>query len=351
MSTSSIGFGRDTHKRLKVIRVLLFAFLLYDNINDIQVYNSMLVAVSYHQFQDPCAPVNDRGQFEAKFGQSWNNFDTDFSVMPDVMCDPDRSYSNNCHSTGYTNFSQYLQLMDVFWSQVGYVIPEFQENIDVFKSLCNDIYVVDGSIHECSFSNKTHVIGDWVEPEPQTQPHSHTEGCYRTRNVQKEKNEAFKPFILASIAIVAVKELLKACYVIFIWLSAPSRPLGPNELSVIGETPFLLLLVWRRPKFIRELITTKRTMATHLQILVVEDIVESTNQLLLVIFYALRVNMEGIAYGIMFSLAASACKILMTIYNILDAWTVNTRKHNSNVAAIQPEGDDHKGEVRVGEID
>ena len=152
------------------------------------------------------------------------------------------------------------------------------------------------------------------------------------RNVQQEKNDVFKKFIAASIAIVCVKELFKLLLIISVWLRATSRKLHPIELGLIGESPFCLLLVWRRPNFLQELLLTRKTWVSHLLVFLLEDILESTNQIALVVYFALRVSRQGIEYGIMFSLAASAAKILKTGYNGLMAW--KREKKNTSSAKV-----------------
>jgi hypothetical protein len=152
--------------------------------------------------------------------------------------------------------------------------------------------------------------------------------------VQKEKNRWFKTFVVASIAVVCVKEFIKLLVVLFVWLCAASRELNPFELVLCGESPFLLWLLWRRPSFLRELLLSRRTWKSHLLVFFVEDVFESVNQIALVSYFALRVEQQGIAFGIMFSLFVSALKLMKTGFNAIAAWqrerVENARVHVEN---------------------
>ena len=44
------------------------------------------------------------------------------------------------------------------------------------------------------------------------------------------------------------------------------------------------------------------------------------NQIALVSYFALRVEQQGIAFGIMFSLLVSALKLMKTGFNVITAW-------------------------------
>ena len=123
--------------------------------------------------------------------------------------------------------------------------------------------------------------------------------------------------------------------ILSIWLRAPSRKLHPIEVGLIGESPFCLLLVWRRPNFVQELLLSRKTRASILLVFFVEDVLESANQIALVIYFALRVDRQGIEYGIMFSLAASAAKMLRTGYTGLTAWKRENK--NTSSAKVQTE--------------
>ena len=207
---------------------------------------------------------------------------------------------------GWTNFSQYLWYFDVAVANGNIVNAVRAQQVENFAAFCADFYVVEdrGLVRECSYNNAT----------------KGAERCVRVRNVQKEKNRWFKTFVVASIAIVCVKELIKLLVVLFVWLCAASRELNPFELVLCGESPFLLWLLWRRPSFLRELLLSSRTWKSHLLVFFVEDVFESVNQIALVSYFALRVEQQGIAFGIMFSLFVSALKLMKTGFSVITAW-------------------------------
>ena len=53
-------YSWSSHKRLKAIRLFLFGFMLYGNVNDIEVYKHMLDVLDYATLQNPCEAVNNR---------------------------------------------------------------------------------------------------------------------------------------------------------------------------------------------------------------------------------------------------------------------------------------------------
>ena len=158
--------------------------------------------------------------------------------------------------------------------------------------------------------------------------------------MQEEKNHRFKNFILASIAIVCVKEFLKLLLVLFVWLFAASRELHIIELVFVGESPFQLLLLWRRPRFLQELLLTSKTWKSHLLVFFVEDFVESVNQLALVVYFALRVDQQGISIGIMISMALSVLKMMKTGYSAISAWQ---KERGAKTARVHVDGDGAQG--------
>ena len=323
-SSSGLSYTWASHRRLKVFRLLLFSYMLYDIANDITVYKSMLSVVDYAAPGDPCTLLNDRGQFYNYLPWAWSNYDDAASQYPDFICDAD--FVTNCQEAGsrFTNFSQYLHLMQVMWEKVGSISPSFQTNIDTFASICTNFIIVDGSIPECSY-----VSAPTLGPE----------GCVRTRDVQSEMNQYFKRFIIASIVVVALKELCKVAYILYIWVAAPARKLGPGELSIVGESPLMLLLVWRRAGFLEELLLTRKSCRSHLQVLIYEDVLEGVNQLFLVVWFAVKISKEGIAFGVMFSIASSLLKLCKTVYNIASSSSETGQPQESarGAAVVHPE--------------
>ena len=377
-----------SHKRLKVLRVLLFAFMVYDIINDISVYETMIAVVDNDVFQNPCMAPNQRGSFypaHVAHLYTWNPVVTRGINLryPETMLDiQNLRYVH----TNFVDFSQYLfYTSEVFGDIIkghtfsniegsvvndgrsvidGWSGSNHEDNVKMFASFCENFNEVD-SIQECAYSNATIatsipcVSGDkWFDGTPVAPGEclvnfvircvnkgpdgdclvEAAEGCVRVRNVQQERNHHFKKFIVASIAVVCVKELFKALLILSIWLRAPSRKLHPIELGLVGESPFCLLLVWRRPNFLQELLLTSKTWASLLVVFFFEDVLESVNQIALVVYFALRVSQQGIEYGIMFSMAASVAKTLKTGYNGLTAW--KKEKKNTSSAIVHVEGGD-----------
>ena len=226
----------------------------------------------------------------------------------------------------FANFSQDLSYIDALVDNGFISESQRQDNVKMFSVFCADFYVVEdhGSIRECSYSNAT----------------KGAEGCERVRNVQEEKNHRFKNFILASIAIVCVKEFLKLLLVLFVWLFAASRELHIIELVFVGESPFQLLLLWRRPRFLQELLLTSKTWKSHLLVFFVEDFLESVNQLALVVYFALRVDQQGISIGIMISMALSVLKMMKTGYSAISAWQ---KERGAKTARVHVDGDGAQG--------
>jgi hypothetical protein len=145
-------------------------------------------------------------------------------------------------------------------------------------------------------------------------------GCVRVRNVQREKNLDFKPFVVASLVVFAGKELAKALYVLFVWLCASTRQLQPQEVALIGESPFVLLLLWRRPGFKQELLFAKITWQSLLAILFIEDMLEGANQVALVVVFSVSISRQGADSDILFSLIASTLKLAGRLYTLATAW-------------------------------
>ena len=102
-------------------------------------------------------------------------------------------------------------------------------------------------------------------------------GYVRTENVQQGKKKLFVKVAVASLTIVCLKEFAKLQLVFFIWLRASDRKLGPCELGLLAESPLLLLLLWRRPNFLGELLLTPPSLKSRLLIFFVEDVCHSLN--------------------------------------------------------------------------
>ncbi len=142
------------------------------------------------------------------------------------------------------------------------------------------------------------------------------ETCVRVRNVQQEKNLNFKAFIIASIVVFAVKEFAKALCVLFVWLHASTRKQHPLEVVLVGESPFIVILLWRRRGFAQELLSTKKTLKSIIALFFIEDVLEGVNQVALVTIYSVTITREGIDSGIMFSVVASVLKVLGHLYTL-----------------------------------
>ena len=276
---------RTSHKRLKAIFVLSFAFMVYDVYNDTSVYKSMIAVVDNRAFENPCEAPNSRGLFyPSHVANQFTNADNSF--YPDVVCDPD------CHESNFMTYSEYLGYLDDWVDQKRILASWRDENVAAFAEYCESFYVVNG-VHECAYSKTTGA-----------------EGCVRVKNVLLKNNRRFKKFIVASLTIVCMKELAKLLLVLGIWLRASDRKLGPCELGLIAESPFLLLLLWRRPKFLGELLLAPRSMKSCLLVFFFEDVCHSINLLAIAVYFAMYVDQQGIAFNIMQALFTSSLSLL-----------------------------------------
>ena len=311
-----------SHKRIKFTQLLLFALMIYDHINDIAVYKNILKVVDYNSIQDPCVASNERGLFYVHLPNTYTNFG-DGTTYPDFVDEVE---------SGFTTFSQYLSYIDE-WVEYGAITERSRnENVDAFATFCSEFYVVEGDrglIRVCSYSDAT----------------KGSERCEMVRDVQEEKNQRFKKFVVASIAVVCVKEFLKLLLVLFVWLRAASRELHPVELAFVGESPLLLLLLWRRPSFLYELLLGRRTWKSYLLVFFVEDLLESANQIALVAYFALMVGKQGIAYSIMFSLFVSALKLMKTGNNVF----TELQRERVDDATVHVEEDEEEEEEEDGQ--
>jgi len=276
LRTDGDDVTQTSHKRLKAIFVLSFALMVYDIYNDASVYESMIAVVDNRAFENPCEAPN----FPSLFYPAHIKFEftnADGSIYPDE----------------YTNFSKYLEYVDD-WVYRGLILGSSRDaNVDEFAEYCESFYVVNG-VHECAYSDVT----------------KGAEGCVRVENVQQKNNRRFKKFIVASLTIVCMKELAKLLLVLGIWLRASDRKLGPCELGLIAESPFLLLLLWRRPKFLGELLLAPRSLKSLQLVFFFEDVCHSINLLAVAVYFALYVDQQGIAFNIMMTLFTSSLSFI-----------------------------------------
>ncbi len=93
------------------------------------------------------------------------------------------------------------------------------------------------------------------------------------------------------------------------------------------------LLLWRRPHFLADLLLTPKTWSSHLLVFIIEDLFESVPQILLVVYFALKVNQQGISYSIMFSIFLSALKMIKTGYSAVATWQREKGGHAGRVHA------------------
>ena len=343
----------SSHKRLKFFRLGIFAFIMYDIINDISVYESILAVVDNDVFQNPCSTPNQRGSFYPKHVAHLFAWELIFTSGKKIRYPDVEVYDNLWFfiETGFADFTQYSYytsetvIAKIVNGAVKVSGSERSDNIQMFASFCENFYKVD-SIRECAYSNattttsipKVNLGASCVSDGPDEDRClvEGLEGCVRVRNVQLEKNRRFKKFVVASIVVVCVKELFKMLLILSIWLRAPSRKLHPIEVGLIGESPFCLLLVWRRPNFVQELLLTNSTRISLLIVFFVEEVLESANQIFLVVYFALHVDQQGIEYGVMFSLASSAAKMMKTGYNLLMAWkrAISAKVHTAGLQRL-----------------
>ena len=258
--------------------------------------------------------------------KDFRNRDENKTQFPAFVCDFG-TRTANCRESNFTTFTQYVYYVvsETTWAQ-----SSLDANIDLFVSLCKDFYEV-GGIYECSYSNATAV--SWIhEVSDRTGCQKSTggdgsegcrfegpEGCVRVRNVEREKNLDYKPFVVASLAVFAGKEFAKALYVLFVWLRVSTRPLQPLEVALVGESPFVLLLLWRRPGFKHELLFAQKSWQSLLAIFFIEDVLEGVNQAALVVVFSVTISRRGVDSGIMFSLIASTLKVAGRLYALAAA--------------------------------
>jgi hypothetical protein len=333
-------FACITHFRPQAVRLFLFLFMLYDNINDSIVYKTMFEVVDGDTFDDPCAVVNYRELWYDSMPYDFIN--SDQTRFPAFVCGSSGGNAN-CRESNFTTFTQYVYYVD---REDGWLQSGLDENVDHFVSICNDFYVV-GGIHECSYSNATVVSWiDVVSYNTRCQKSSGIdelegcriegpEGCVRVRNVEREKNLDYKPFVVASLVVFAGKEFAKALYVLFVLLRVSTRQLQPLEVALVGESPFVLLLLWRRPGFKQELLFAKKTWQSLLALFFIEDVLEGVNQVALVVIFSVTISRRGVDSAIMFSMVASTLKVVGRLYAL--AITASKTFHRNITVKVQDE--------------
>ena len=274
-----------SHFRLKLFRIILFAVMCYDTFNDASVYVSMFDTISGDPEPDPCVLPNDRILFESRMPISWYNWDTNNTVFPDTVCD--KAYEN-CHLSGYTNFTSYLALI----SDPDQLIlqQDIQTNVNGFELYCVNFFVSD-DLNECAYSETK---------------------CTRVRNIRRSKNEQFKKYLIASAVIISAKELIKLLFVVQA-LFFPNRHIGNVEIGLIAQTPLMFVLILLRKNFVSEYFNTPSTFKNMLIAILVEDVCGSINTLIIGIYYAKNITDQGLEGNILLSIASCTVFLLNDI--------------------------------------
>jgi hypothetical protein len=280
----------NSHRRLKTMRILVYAFMLYDIFNDVTVYQNMLAAVSATDTTDPCILINDRSMFLSHLTYMWYN--NDYSAIPDIVC---KRFEFDCYETHYTNITQYITYVNKYVSDGSILENEYKQNIADFANLCQNTYVV-GGVSECAYTN------------PQT-------GCERVIDVRQSTKDRFRTILFASFGILCFKEFVKlSIIVIHIYTRSDLRPV---EISLISESPFVSLLVWFKPDVLSKLLLGNGSVNSLLVLFFSEEVCGSINIMCTVIYFALYVNQEGIASNILLSMTTSIAIFLNTVRKIV----------------------------------